>query len=366
MSAYAIYRMPNATQCTLVRQLQGDPVRLKSCRDLNGQSGFVFAPFHPTDEEPLLLIKGEEERGKEKEERDLYESLNLISSCNQSIEEKKADSTIESNSLPSPTFYNKANYAHDFRLFHSQLVNGKFSKIVLARCSRLIHDYEIGPMELFGRACLMYPRMFVALISTPSTGTWLMATPEILLDSNRQCYRTMALAGTMRYEESLDKLPIGEVWSEKNRREQQCVTNYIGERLRTLTDRVTVTEPYTVRAAGLVHLRSDFSFTLPDMQGVGDVVACLHPTPAVCGMPKDEAMKFILANESFPRHYYSGFSGPIYNDGSTHLFVSLRCMHLSANHYDLYAGGGLLSDSVEQDEWKETEAKLGTMKKLFS
>ena len=94
---------------------------------------------------------------------------------------------------------------------------------------------------------------------------------------------------------------------------------------------------------------------------VGRVLSALHPTPAVCGIPKQAALEFILNNESHERKYYSGFCGPLNMDGATHLYVSLRCMEIMDNVCRLYAGGGLLIDSEEKREWEETKIKLNTM-----
>ena len=94
---------------------------------------------------------------------------------------------------------------------------------------------------------------------------------------------------------------------------------------------------------------------------LGNVIADLHPTPAVCGMPKALAQDFILREEHLYRAYYSGFTGPLNVWKTTHFFVSLRCMQLLDNRCILYAGGGLLTASNEQSEWNETELKLNTM-----
>ena len=123
-----------------------------------------------------------------------------------------------------------------------------------------------------------------------------------------------------------------------------------------------------MKAGNLVHLRSDFSFTLDDSltdgNGLGKLVDALHPTPAVCGLPKQEAMEFIIANESIDRRYYSGYCGPWNVGGMTALFVSLRCMELSAHRSVLYAGGGLLAESSEESEWQETMMKMEAMRRL--
>lgn len=135
------------------------------------------------------------------------------------------------------------------------------------------------------------------------------------------------------------------------------------------SDDFSVDGPYTVRAGDLVHLRSDIRFSLNNSEHLGDLINALHPTPAVCGMPKAATRDFILQNESGERSYYSGFTGLIDPTGDTRLFVTLRCMQIEGGTdsvaYRLYAGGGLLKDSECQSEWEETEAKMNTMRQLF-
>lgn len=143
------------------------------------------------------------------------------------------------------------------------------------------------------------------------------------------------------------------------------MATYIAEQLELFTSSFTEDGPYTVRAGHLAHLRSDFHFTLSDPQRIGSLIETLHPTPAVCGLPKREAFQFILHNELHARSYYSGFMGPLDVQGRTHLFVTLRCMSIHENGYRLYAGGGLLTDSDEEQEWQETETKLDTMRRIL-
>jgi isochorismate synthase len=153
-------------------------------------------------------------------------------------------------------------------------------------------------------------------------------------------------------------------WGDKNIQEQRYVATYICRQLERFTDKFTENGPYTARAGHLAHLRSDFRFVM-DQHKVGRLLETLHPTPAVCGLPKEQAFRFILDNEHQPRSYYSGFMGPLFVDGQTNLFVTLRCMQLMKGCYRLYAGGGLLKDSVEEQEWQETEIKLDTMRSLL-
>ena len=351
MSAYAIYRLPHADHATLIQQTEGEPAEYQLCSELNGKRGFVVAPFQVTTQQPILLIRPDvvnflEVRGEGQEVRDM----------------STAEYSLTSHFSPLTS-----SYAIDFANYHAQLETGLFRKIVLARCVDELSEEPIDPMELFRWACMLYPRMFISLVSTSKSGVWLTATPEILLEGKGSDWRTIALAGTMKL--AGDQL-IGEgetvCWPTKDIQEQRIVTTYIAECLEQFTGDFHEEGPRTVRAANLVHLRSDFTFTLPDSQHLGDLLHALHPTPAVCGLPKRETFNFIIKNEHSPRRYYSGFMGMLDPEGDTHLYVSLRCMNIEGNHYHLYAGGGLLKDSTEEQEWQETEAKLETMRRCIA
>lgn len=196
-----------------------------------------------------------------------------------------------------------------------------------------------------------------------------MATPEVLVQNDTQRWRTMALAATMKLNAEQQQWPDSAwnsdtpplEWSAKNKEEQRLVARYIGDCLANLAYDIEETRPYTQRAGGLVHLRSDFTFKLKPAYGLGDLVQTLHPTPAICGLPKAEAWQFIIENEPHSRRYYSGFCGPVSAIEGTRLYVSLRCMQLSHHKACLYAGGGLLKNSTEEQEWEETRAKMETM-----
>lgn len=341
MSAFAIYRLPHEDHATMIRQTKGEPVELHSLTELNGKQGFVVVPFEVKSETPILLIRPDEV---------------------EEIEVKDVLTEYPLTSTPSPlTTY----YKVDFANYHSQLKNETFRKIVLARCADEKTEEKLDPMALFYKACAMYPRLFIALVETEKSGCWLTATPEILLDGKGSDWRTIALAGTMKLED--DQLNgEGETltWSTKNIQEQRIVSTYITECLEQFTSNFSEEGPKTVRAANLVHLRSDFTFKLEDNNHIGDLLNTLHPTPAVCGLPKREAFQFIVKNEHTPRRYYSGFMGPL-GAAETHLYVSLRCMNIDGDTFHLYAGGGLLKDSTEEQEWLETEAKMETMRKLL-
>ena len=362
MTAFAVYRLPHQQQVTLVSQTTGKPQEQPSCEALNDQQGFVMAPFSISDNTPLLLIRPDEVRTF------ACGDMSMLRSDLEFAASKLPPSYVQTLSLLRPNS-EQACYAADFTRFHASLKSGRFSKLVLSRCSiSILPPSPTSPLDLFQRACTMYPRLFVALVYTPQSGLWLTATPEILLEGDGCRWRTIALAGTMKLKDN-ELQGEGEhlTWSTKNIQEQRFVATYLRSCLEHFASDIREEGPRTVRAANLVHLRSDFTFTLFNNARVGTLLQALHPTPAVCGLPKEEAFRFILDNEHTPRQYYSGFMGPLnLITPSTHLYVSLRCMQITATHYHLYAGGGLLKDSVEEQEWQETEAKLETMRQCIA
>lgn len=337
MRSFAIYRLPYAKECTKMVQ-QTAPLEVASLQDLNGKTGFVIAPFMPSVQCPILLLQPEE----------------VVT-----LAVKQPETILKKEVKPTERKEYRDDYHKDFAVFHEQICNGRFSKIVLSRCVEEEKSSNLQAEEIFWRACQRYPRQFVALFSTPQTGTWLMATPEILLDGNSSNWKTMALAGTMPYQS--DEI----IWSEKNKAEQQYVAKYIRQCLEQHATDIEEQGAYTAQAADLAHLRTDFKFQLKDNTQIGTLLDQLHPTPAVCGIEKEIARKFILDNETTPRRYYSGFAGALNLNGNTHLYVSLRCMEIMETKCRLYAGGGLLTDSTEESEWQETEAKLATMRQLL-
>ena len=336
MTGYALYRMPYAVQCT---QLTGQVAAVDTYATLGSQQGFVMAPFAPSADSPILVISPDDVQTLAAGDAQLPPlPLPLL---------PHADSSDQ-----------RADYHIDFLNFHAQLRSGTFQKLVLSRTLDIHAPGGVRPEQLFRQACQRYPRMFVALVYTPQSGLWLVATPEILLSGRNSRWQTMALAGTMPWAEVV-------TWGDKNLQEQRYVASYIIRQLERFTTDFTERGPYTTRAGHLAHLRSDFLFTLYDDAHVGELLHALHPTPAVCGLPKDQARDFILRHEHHCRSYYSGFMGPLAVRNQTHLFVTLRCMQVYADGFRLYAGGGLLRDSLEEQEWQETEAKLDTMRRLI-
>lgn len=344
LNNFAYYRLPEQCLYTFAAQTKGEPSVLDSVAELDGQEGFVMAPFVVSEQHPVLLMHP-----------DVVET--------HEVEKQTVHANTPTTVTEQPT--EKAAYASDFAKFHTETQTGMFGKIVLSRCSQAELPDDTTAKDLFLKACNTYPHQFVALVRMQKAGTWLMATPEILLDGTPEEWHTMALAGTMKRKKGVQDISKT-AWTEKNREEQQYVSTYIKGILSKYADIISEQGPYTAVAAHLLHLRTDFTFKLNNSSNIGTLIEALYPTPAVCGIPKEAARAFITAQESIDRKYYSGFCGPLFLHGETHLYVALRCMEILGKTTRLYAGGGILHDSDMETEWKETQTKMLTMHRLLN
>jgi len=185
------------------------------------------------------------------------------------------------------------------------------------------------------------------------------ATPELLLHKQELNLRTVSLAGTQPFDESASL-----VWSEKLKHEQQLVTDFITEKLaeNNATD-IGLQGPYTAQAGPLAHLKTDIRFHSD--QSSTAIIGVLQPTPAVCGLPRESALAFILENANFDRRLYAGRIGILFPSGDEVHFVNLRCMQVFADHFELHVGGGVVAGSNATDEWHETEIKANVLRNLL-
>ena len=226
--------------------------------------------------------------------------------------------------------------------------SGRFRKIVAAR----VHERKLAffdPVKHFLGLCEKQPGAFCSLWFSPSTGLWLGASPELLLERNEKNIRTVALAGT--------RLIDGEGFGSKEEEEQGLVLEYLEEVLSPWLEDKRVASQTRVTSGHLHHLTNEIRGHLkearPDMM---NLINKLHPTPAVAGLPKEEAIGFIEQEEGMDRTYYSGFLGTLSQD-HCRLFANLRCMQVLKDTQFIYAGAGLTADSDPEKEWQETEEK---------
>lgn len=318
--------------------------------DLDGKSGYVFAPFEPNESHPIVLLN----------DATLYQGEEAI---NRYVEHRiNLPVTSSASTCSVSGSVSRETYETAFNACHNAVIEGECQKIVLSRKLETARPRRFSPGRLFAAACETYTEAYVYLFHSPITGTWLGSTPEALLTGDGASWQTVALAGTQAFK------PDSEIrWDAKNRLEQQIVSDYVEQTLGSWGIQAEKQGPHSIRAAQLVHLNTTFQFNLPaSLEGkMGSLIDKLHPTPATCGFPKEKAMRMIRQVEAHDRSYYCGFIGSLSEHGSTRLFVNLRCMCIQPTALVLFAGGGIMAESTCESEWEETESKLQTLLSLL-
>ncbi len=334
---FAVFRFPNEKNIRIIKVKKS--IIVQKIEDLRKYpSSFVFAPFS-TKYQPIIILQSDNEQEiKIDNEQDFPKHKKSCSIMKKSV---------------------SVSYANDFQHFHAG-VKQQFQKLVLSRTEEISKSPDA--IQLFLEACHTYSNAMVYLFSSEKTGVWLGATPEILLEGRDGKMHTIALAGTMKKDESRAQPS----WSKKNQQEQAIVTEYLRRRIQKFCKIETENGPYSYGNSQLLHLRTDLYFSV-SAEKICDIIEELHPTPAVCGIPKESAIDFILNNESKTRTYYAGFLGWYEPEKETRLYVNLRCMRwIDTQTVQLIAGGGILPESTLEQEWRETEEKMETLRGLDS
>jgi isochorismate synthase len=262
----------------------------------------------------------------------------------------------------------KSNFKDLVSLAIDKITQGEFHKVVPARLREIHLEDQFNVFSKFIKLCATHPKAFVSLFHLPEKGLWIGASPELLIKiSDNKIFNTSALAGTQSGENITNLSEVA--WTQKEIEEQAFVSRYIINcfkkiRLREFEEN----GPKTVKAGGLVHLRTDYQVNLEEVNfpQLGSVMLkLLHPTSAVCGMPKDAASIFLKNNEKIDREFFGGYLGPVNIGAKTNLYVNLRCAKVMTGRAILYAGAGVTRDSDPEKEWKETELKMKSIQDVL-
>ena len=354
---FVAYRKPAETRVSAL--LQSDDA-LYTTQDFVDK-GFVFSPFEDTDSTILIPLE--------------------VSKVLSVVLESEIPITSKTNQLQKTV--NETDKAFHIKLVNKgveAIKNGLFKKVVLSRKEHVLIEDQ-NPIEIFKKLLNTYKSSFIYCWYHPQIGLWLGATPETLIKIEGSQFSIMALAGTQDYKGTLDV-----VWQEKEIKEQKFVTDFIVESLQPVVESLKISATETVKAGNLVHLKTMISARLKSNSNLKTIIATIHPTPAVCGLPKELTRQFILDNENYNREYYTGFLGELnldvtsaprlgkrnienraytLNKKSTQLYVNLRCMQLQNNNAFIYVGGGITETSHAESEWQETVSKSLVIKNVL-
>ena len=372
-AAIAIWCLPHSEKFHLLIDFSSAPK--EGVLDIqNGAEGFVVSPFVNPDGRKTLLLRPQFHITFQGDATHVLSADELPPTFWEAFKRQTNQPHTELVGDPGkqPDTNPGANRTHFLDVVNRALkliAHNKLDKVVIARTLQLPLTNKPDLLALLQQLGNRQPNALVSLVSIPGLGTWMGASPELLVGLNQEgTFRTVALAGTRAYAMST---PLSETaWNRKEREEQAMVSRFIVAQFNALHLReFRETKPCSVRAGSVIHLKTEYQVDMqavhcPDLGNL--MLQLLHPTSAICGIPKQAARDFILSHEGFDRGLYGGFLGPVNMEGETQLYVNLRCMQVSPSQLTFYAGAGITRDSVAENEWQETDLKCETLRSLVA
>ena len=340
------YRLPNSDLIHIGVQKDLDLMSFQSFEDLKGMHGFVFAPFDSTDKHHSWFIREDLNFNSDK-----INNLDELSLYKNEIKTTKDNGCLEAS---------ESDYFIQITDFLKALKGKELEKAILSRIQVEKNTEELNTPSLFIQLCENYPKAFVSFVSLPGICSWMGASPELLLKSEKNITETVALAGTLPVLTSnLEEIK----WGKKEVEEQAFVSDYIEAVFKENSiEGFERKGAFTVQAGQVAHLKTEFKIENKlSFSDKAKIISALHPTPAVCGLPKQKALDLIHSVETHDREYYAGYWGPLKEDGDFELYVNLRTMKIAENQLSLFVGGGITADSIPQKEWEETQHKAQTL-----
>jgi isochorismate synthase len=242
----------------------------------------------------------------------------------------------------------------------------EFQKVVLARSLIVDAERELDAKQLLWRLRAVDPDCYAFAtlpFGAPQGAILVGASPELLVSRHGRDVRATPLAGSAQRfgDASRDRASSDKLFrSEKEREEHRVVVEDVAHVLGAFCDELDHPhEPELLGTANVWHLATPFRGRLHD-PGVSvlELVAALHPTPAVCGTPREEAREALAELEPIDRGAYAGPVGWVDANGDGEWAIALRCAEITGKTARLFAGAGIVADSVPEAEVDETERKF--------
>ncbi|MCL2011768.1 MAG: isochorismate synthase [Cystobacterineae bacterium] len=234
-----------------------------------------------------------------------------------------------------------------------QKVNeGNTHKLVLARQIHVASELGWAPSRILNKLESRFEDCWIYFIRGGGGHFFIGATPEVLCQIQGRQLETEALAGTASVGEETELLH-----SEKDLREHRWVIEGMHRALQPLSEAIEIAPSVGIRTLpNLIHLCTPIRASLRKGVLPLEVARAMHPSPAVAGTPKEEAMVFLREREPFPRGWYAGVLG-FGNAEDLTLFVTLRSAKIGSKVAEIFVGAGVVQGSLEESEWLETERK---------
>lgn len=290
------------------------------------------------------------------------DNLNKIFSSD-SFENESSIKSIKGNE-----FSNKQAWMNTVEKAVNKIKEHKLSKVVLSRMitidlsSKPSFDFLIRKLEDKFAECTTF-------LFKKNKSVFFGATPERLAKFNNSEIEIDALAGSSSRGSDLEEDYYLEnliLKNEKNLQEHKYVVDYIKKALETKSEKIYFTEnPSVMKLRNIQHLWTKMTAKVKPETNLFSLIEKLHPTPAVCGLPKETSLSLINEFENYDRGMYAGSIGWFNASGYGEFIVSIRSSLLIENKLYAFAGCGIVEESDPESEYDETDLKFNTILSLF-
>lgn len=245
--------------------------------------------------------------------------------------------------------------------------NGYFEKAVLARCCVFECAEEIDPFAITASLQKKAEGATVFCFSNEKMA-FLGATPEFLFSKNKNSIWSEAVAGTTRRgqnSEDDEKLAKQLLSNPKTLREIRPVQTFLCEKLSSVCwEPPNISNVYVKKTVNVQHLSSDINSQLKEGITDRDILDQIHPTPALCGMPRENAFAWIREREPFDRRWYGSAIGWS-TEETSQWAAAIRCCYIEGKTVFLYTGVGIVAGSDPKEEWEELNDKMNLYQGIF-
>ena len=263
---------------------------------------------------------------------------------------------------------NKLGWYRNIKSALASFAKGETEKIVLARQSNFTFLNPWQPEHLLSLLRKNNHQAFHFLFQPNAGKAFLGGTPERLYSRQERLIKTEAIAGTRGRGKSTpedQQLANDLLTSGKDMREHKLVVHSLNDALNKLCDFVEVSaKPNLLQLHQVQHLHTSCYGFLQEEVEDGDIISQLHPTPAVGGYPKQQALEAIKEIEPFERGWYAAPVGWV-SHNSAEFAVAIRSGLIVENKLTLFAGAGIVSGSKAELEWEELENKIRNFRDIF-
>ena len=253
-----------------------------------------------------------------------------------------------------------AKWREGFRKILAQIERGEVAKVVLGWRKEFSLSEDFSPSLLFAQLMAHSPQSYGYFFHKNPGEVFMSATPECLFEWDGKRINIEAIAGTRpRGITSEEDDIFGQelLTSPKERQEHGLVVDFLRDKLEQWGISSPPSHPVLLKLKDLQHLQTSFQGPLTSGKSVKEIIGHFHPTPAVAGWPTQWAKEIIKREENFERGLYAAPVGILQKDYA-HFAVAIRSCLVQQKKLYLYAGAGIVADSREEEEWRETQSKF--------